>query len=600
MFKQLSSLSKTSSILPVFYLLPAVIVIGFIGLFGVDIPVYDQWVLPKLLEKVATNQLAFGDLFELHNNHRILFPRLIFIGLAFLSDWNIKLEMFFGLGLAVCTFIALYFLASLTSSPKSRSLFHLANLLTGCLIFSLNQEWLWGFQLPIFLINFCLILACLILSLNFLSSKKKLILAAICCLIASFSSAQGLITWLAVIPLILSRDEPKTSKKKQLFLWLTGFIISAGIYAVGYQQEPRIINLSPGEYLLTAIHFFLNLLAAPLVQVPIVSGFIGIIILSLFLGLSARSLKTYSLISTPPETTQNPYNQFAPWLSIGLFSLLTSLLMTWGRVEWGGNYPLTATRYTTHTLLLIISIIHLSRVFVSNSQNCGKFNKTNAVLIYSFCAGILFSLTAVSSHAAIDRAGLELPYKIGGKTCLTLFSYLEDSEFFKTSPDRCLLPMSKSTWWIRDGVESLKKIQMRNFTENLPFISQPDRVYGYIDAPATAETPLKIQTNDTFRIGGWAILPDQNQQPRLVFLSEGEQNSFFANAYVRGESPDIAEFLNSNRYNLARWEVILSGESLPVGETEIKAWVYDPHQQQFVRLRGEAKINIYPKQVRQL
>ena len=586
MFKQSFSLSKTSFILLAFYLLPLVIVIGFITQFGVNIPIYDQWVLPKLLEKVATNQLDFSDLFELHNNHRILFPRLIFIGLAFLSDWNIKLEMFFSLGLAVFTFIALYILASLTSSPRYRNLFHLANLLTGYLIFSLNQEWLWGFQLPIFLINFCLILACLILYLNILNSKTKLILAAICCVVASFSSAQGLITWLAVVPLILSQNKTQISKPKQLLIWLTGFIMSAAIYAIGYQQEPRIINLSFSEYLLTAIHFFLNLLAAPLVQLPIVSSLIGIILLSIFIGISIYYLKTAYL--NFPE----PLTQLTPWLSIGLFSLLTSLLMTWGRVEWGWNYPLTATRYTTHTILLIISLIQLCRVLITNSQTFWKINRNNSILIYSFCAGILFSLTAVSSHATITQAQLEFPYKNSSQTCLTLFSYLEDSEFFKTSPNRCLLPMSKSTWWIRDGVKSLEKIQMRNFAENISFVAQPPQIYGYIDYPTTPETPLKINPNDIIRLRGWAILPQQKQQPHLVFLSDGEQNSFFANAYVMRESPDIADYLNSNRYRLARWEVILSAESLPIGETEIKAWVYDPQNQQFVRLESQVKISI--------
>jgi hypothetical protein len=149
--------------------------------------------------------------------------------------------------------------------------------------------------------------------------------------------------------------------------------------------------------------------------------------------------------------------------------------------------------------------------------------------------------------------------------------------------------MSKSTWWIRDGVESLNNIQMRSFAENIPFISQPNQVYGYIDQPST---PLKLKVNQILRIGGWAILPDQTQQPRLVFLSFGEQNSFFANADVIGESPDIAEFLNSQRYGLARWEVMFSAESLPIGETKISAWVYDPQQQQFVRLQGEVKLSI--------
>jgi hypothetical protein len=33
---------------------PILVVIGFIGMFAVDVPSYDQWVLPGLFEKVAT------------------------------------------------------------------------------------------------------------------------------------------------------------------------------------------------------------------------------------------------------------------------------------------------------------------------------------------------------------------------------------------------------------------------------------------------------------------------------------------------------------------------------------------------------------------
>ncbi len=582
MLKQSFRRSKTDLILLGLYLLPIVIVLVFITKFGVNVPAYDQWVLPRVFEKVATHQLNFSDLFELHNTHRILFPRLIFIGLAFLSGWNIKLEMLFSLGLAVLTFIALYILAYITSSPRERNLFHFANLLTCCLIFSLNQEWLWGFQLPIFLINFCLIIACLILSLKAFSTKTKLTLAAICCGVASFSSLQGLITWLALIPLILSQDQSQISQKKQCLIWLTGFLISAVIYAINYQQEPRIINLSFPEYVLTSIQFFLNVLAAPLIQLPILSSFIGLIILALLIRILVYFFQSYSL-------NNQRLNPYAPGLSMALFSLLTSLLMTLGRVEFGGNYPLTATRYTTHNLLLIIALVYLYKVFIFEHRKTRKISTNNSLLIYGFCGGIIFSLIVVSSQIALNQARLEFPYRTSSKTCLNLFYYLEDSEFFNTSPERCLLPMSKSTWWIRDGVESLDQIQMRSFAKNIPFVREPERVYGYIDRPSTA---VNIQNNQILNLAGWAVLPDQTQQPRLVFLSFDEQQSFFAQGDITKESPDIAEFLHSSRYHLARWEVRLPAESLPIGETEISAWVYDPLHQQFVRLQGPVKINI--------
>lgn len=162
--KSSSIITFPAVILWLIYLIPILGVTGFIICFGVNIPFYDQWVVPALFEKTATGTLQFKDLFELHNNHRILFPRLIFIALGFISSWNIKLELFFSLGLAILTFILLYKISANTSKNQNY-FFHFTNLLTALIFFSLAQSenWLWGFQIAIFLINFCVILSCFIL-----------------------------------------------------------------------------------------------------------------------------------------------------------------------------------------------------------------------------------------------------------------------------------------------------------------------------------------------------------------------------------------------------------------------------------------------------
>lgn len=576
--------TKVGLLLFLLYLIPILSVVGLIVNFGVNIPAYDQWVLPQLLEKTGSGTLKFSDLFELHNTHRILFPRIIFIGLAWISNWNIKLEMFFSLGLAILTALSLYRLSQITTDSQNRPLFHLANLLTFLLIFSLNQEWLWGFQLPIFLINFCLILACLILYEDIFIPKIRLILAAILCFIASFSSAQGLLTWLGVIPLILSLQGESQLKTKRVIIWLSLFILSAGLYAIGYQKEPTVIKLEPLEYFLNSIHFFLNLIAASIIKNPSICWMVGLITLCLFLGITLQKSRQFIIVHT--------FSNAAPWISIGLFSVLTSILITWGRVELGVNYPLFAVRYTTHTLLLIIALVHLGRIVISENLFGFQLNPVNQILVYGFFAGVLSSLVWVSSEASMTQAKSDLFFQKSSQTCLHLIHYLEDSQFMKNDPNRCLLRMSKSTWWIRDGVESLEKINLRTFAQNVTFISQPNQVYGYIDHPPTTEGLIPLKRDNFVNFGGWAILPDQPQQPGLIFLSNNQQKSFFANADVNQPSPDIAAFLNSSQYHQARWQVSVSGESLPLGESTIFAWVYDPHRQQFIQLKGQVKIQV--------
>ena len=579
-------------ILGLLYLIPIVGVTGFIIRFGVNVPFYDQWVLPALFEKTATGTLAFKDLFELHNNHRILFPRLIFIGLGFISNWNIKLELFFSLGLAILTFILLYKISAKTSKNQNY-FFHFTNLLTALIFFSLAQSenWLWGFQIALFLINFCVILSCFIFIQEEVKPRNKLLIAAIPCLIASFSSAQGLMSWLALIPCVWIGTTKSNSRKKYLVLWFILFLISSLVYSIGYTQDPKTINLEPLERLFTAVYFFLNLLAAPLTSSYGFSRWMGLIIIFNFIGLGY-----YCFISR--KSQEDLIKSCSPWFSIGIFSILCSILITLGRYDYGSNYAIDASRYTTHSLLLIIAVIQLWFI-VLNQFTSLSFNY-HPKLIYSFISGILVCLIAVKSEIAIAQAQTDLMNKQRGETCLELINYFNDSNFFKSNPERCLLRLSKTTWWIQDGVKKLQIIDLRNWANPVYFTTESEEVYGYIDFPLSSDKPLELKPKDSITFKGWAIFPQQQKQPQLVFFSLGNQQSFFANANVGLKSPDIAQVFNNPRYDYARWQVqipvkeMLPSLSLTSGNTMIKAWVYNPDEHQFIQLKEEVKIMVKP------
>ncbi|MGB3535203.1 MAG: hypothetical protein WBA13_17020 [Microcoleaceae cyanobacterium] len=575
-------------ILLLLYLIPVFATIGFIAAFAVDVPAYDQWVLPGLFEKVATNNLTFADLFELHNYHRILFPRLIYIGLGFLSSWNILAEISFSFILASITYIFLYKLSIITSKSHNNLLFHLSNLMTGLLIFSLTQRWLWGFQLPIFLINLFLVIGCLILSLPRLSTPFKLFLTALCCIITSFSSAQGLMVWLAVLPGIVSLVGNRFDQIKRVSLWLFLFFVSCGIYLIGYYQDPRNIELSLIERLLISIQFFFNLLAAPLLSAPKVTVILGMIIFANFIYLCFYFTKEQYL-------KYKTFGSASPWLSIGIFAVITALLMSAGRVEQGADYPIYAIRYTTHTILLLIAVIQLWRVWIDQKQDFIKTYHYSS-LFYSFFAGILVCLIWVRSGDMIVETQLGYVDQKNGQTCLYLINYLEDSPFFKNSPERCVLSMSKTTWWIRDGVDFLQQIPLRNFAENLTFQTNTAEVYGYIDIPQNQDNIIQLNPHDTLTVSGWVILPDAETQPKLVFLSLDNNRSFFANAKVNLASPDIMEMYKTTQYQQQRWNVILSTDSLPTQLTEIKAWVYHPLSKQLLQLQGKIQVSVKPAQ----
>lgn len=229
--------SKFKLSLLLVYLIPFIFLILFIANFSVNVPHWDQWELVNLFEKVARGESDFGDFFAQHNEHRIFFPRIIIVSLAFLSKWNIRYELYFSVFLAGITFYALYKLSYLQVENEHGNLVQSTNIISCILLFSFVQyeNWLWGFQISWFLINACLVIAVLFIALSN-NHPKRLYFAAIPCFIASFSSAHGLLTWLSVIPSVASVNGSYRQRKIRIIIWLLLFLGTCALYSIGYQK----------------------------------------------------------------------------------------------------------------------------------------------------------------------------------------------------------------------------------------------------------------------------------------------------------------------------------------------------------------------------
>lgn len=547
------------------YLIPVVVLLWFVASFGVNVPAWDQWKLVAVFDKVATGKASFTDFFALHNEHRLVFPKLIFLSLAFLTKWDIRYELYLSIFLAGINFLILYKISSLSRNNNTDSSWHLANILTCILIFSLVQyeNWLWGFQVAWLLINTCFTLAVLIIATS--KNSARLYLAAIPCLIASFSSAQGLLTWLAAIPLIASVHGSFRQRGIRVVGWILLFAVTSFIYLIGYVKpsyHPSTLFFL--THPLIGLEYLFTLLGTPLSNQPLTAIVVGLVILLSFLYLTLNFLKKSQYIQIDSTA--------APWISIGLFTLLFALMTTAGRAGFGVEQA-TASRYTTSAILLIISVIHLSRLFFSTNN-------------FNFIAGIIAGLIFTNSFHTIPQASLEQIQKQSNTTCLELFNFIEPTL------DSCLTKLYPFPNEMKEMVEGLERVGFRRFPKNLAFNTQPDKVHGYIDSPPTVATPTTINKSGSLNLGGWAVLRDSQEQPKLVLLSYGNQKSFFASAVVNQDSPDVAKALKSNRYNKVRWSVNISPKSLPLGVTALKAWVYNPATQQLIQLSGEPKIKV--------
>ncbi|MEG4203329.1 hypothetical protein QUA20_05300 [Microcoleus sp. Pol7_A1] len=584
------------------YLIPVLLLIGFVANFSVNVPVDDEWRLASLFEKIAQGNVTFNDFWALHSNHRIVFPKIIIAVLAFASRWNINYQLCASIGLAAITFIAMYKLSSMQVKKVGDDLWHLANILTCILVCSLVQyeNWLWGFQLAWFFVNLCFVAAVYALVSNHkLLPNIRISIAAVFCFIASFSLAQGLLSWLAAIPAVAALEGNTVQKRKRIIVWMLLFVATCAVYSIDYHPSRKASIISLLSKPLVVIDYFLSLLGSPLVRFPGISALVGLLIFAIFLFLGfyffviarpgkqspAPAIASYLLMTNRNNISEN--HEALPWLSIGFFSVLSALFITAGRAEFGAIQALESSRYTTNSILLLIALVQLGQLFVR-----GKYQETKATLnhnynfFYRMLAGLLIATIIVNSQQAIAQSRSALLYKQGAQDCLQLINYLEQSDFFENSPESCLRVLSKKTWLVREGAAIIDKIGWKKFAKNVEFISNTEKVYGYLEKPQTSEKSVTLKKNAAVKASGWAVLPGNLKQPNIVLLSVGDKQSFFANAYVNLDSPDIAKSLKSELYNNARWAVDLSDNNLPIAQTEIKAWVYNPVDNQFVQLRG--------------
>ncbi|MEZ2250829.1 MAG: hypothetical protein ACBR21_21240 [Microcoleus sp.] len=563
------------------YLTPVLLLIGFVANFSVNVPIDDEWRLASFFGKIAGGNVTFNDVWALHSNHRIVFPKIMMAMLAFLSRWNINYPLCLSIGLAILTFMAIYKLSAMQLQNSGDNLWHLANILTCILLCSLvqHENWLWGFQLAWFLVNFCFVAAvyCLILPKK-ISASIQISLAALFCFVASFSMAQGLLSWLAAIPAVVALEGNVAQKRKRLIVWMLLFVATCGIYSIDYHPSRKTNIFALLHQPLVVIDYFLSLLGSPIVRLSGISAFVGLIILASFLFLGCHFAKN-----------MREHRDAVPWLSLGLFSVISALFITVGRAQFGAVQALESSRYTTNSILLLVALVQLGQLFVRGS--IASLNR-RYTLVYRILAGLLIGIIIVNSGQAVAQSQAALAYKQGGKDCLELINYLEPSKFFQDSPESCLRVLSKKTWLVREGALVLDKIGWRKSAKNVEFVANPEKVYGYFDQQQIGDKSLTINKNTAMKATGWAVLPEDLPQPNIILLSVGDKQSFFANAYVNLNSPDIAQTLKSQVYRNARWAVELSGDNLPIAQTEIKAWVYNPVDNQFVKLRGGARVTV--------
>lgn len=336
--------------------LAPLIVAVYIKLLGVNFINTDQWEFLPLVDKLYNGHLTFGDLFAQHNEHRILFPKIVMLSLAYLTHYNTVAEMYLSWLVTLASFLLIFDMYSRRSGISVRTMLMFVPAVW--LFFNLRQfdNILWGWQIQIYMCIFGVIA-----SIYMLDRMEKLDCwlagAIICGVLATFSFVDGLLVWptgIAMLWMTRTKDRLKFS-----FVYGISGVLAIIVYFYHWaypSSSPSVIYAqSP---ISTAAQFFLINVGSPLAMEKGFALASGIILLMLMLALAALVVKDKAI------------KENAPWIALVLFSLLCSVTITFGRLKLG-LWEALASRYTSLTLLSVIGIYLIATSLVNANRHEG-------------------------------------------------------------------------------------------------------------------------------------------------------------------------------------------------------------------------------------
>ena len=571
------------SALPLFLaLLPPIFTGLAIYIYAVDTPQWDEWLISGYLYQFSQGTLSFRDLFVQQNEYRQFFPNLIFVALGWLSRWDVRSWMAASFVLAGVVSFCIYRLGRSSfneSAGRSAWIWLIANLM----IFSpvQHENWLQGQQLVYFLPIACFTASLLIATTGRLQTGARFLLCAALSVIASFSSVNGMLCWVLVLPVLawpFSRAE-LSRKGWLILLWLAGFAGTIAIYFTDYQRPVQhdpfaLLRTNPFEI----FRYYLTTLGRPLTPGrSVIAATVGLVLLILFLWSCVQFAKAL-------RSSTSRARPMLGWLMLGAYSIVTAALITIGRLEHDAPRALAPTRYTSFTIFLPVALVYLVPIILD------KHRQHLATSSFRLSTSRILGLAAISLavlHLAIYTLGIRQmnsfrSMALHAKACSLLVNVIDDECLVEqVFPNREILEQhinqADRLGFIRPGLINSNRIQEIAGSQSLA----PNDAGAFQSLTATGD--------GNYVASGLAKLPERNESADVVLLAYSEADGsarIFAIAPVNRRDW-VSEVTGRAIYNNASWSKSFAPARIPLGDAKLTAWAFDALRGKAYKLEGE-------------
>jgi hypothetical protein len=332
----------------------------------VNVPMFDEWTWAPLVLALHDRTLQLGDLWAQQQAHRSFVPSALMLALAQLDGWNVRIEAFVNILLALKTQVLLFVLCARLDGTRRAAAFGLGSLL----LFSLLQaeNWLWGFQLSWFLVNLFVVLVVVLLGTRKPLGFAGAVLAA---MLASSSLIFGFGAWIAGIVMLIRC-------RALLVAWCAIGVCFAALFSIGYHLPHFENGWASVSSPLVVAQFIFVYLGDPL-------GAWG--------GRYVSEIAGAALVAAFVYCTRIARERSVPaqaWYALGAFALTAACFEAIGRAGNGVDAGL-ALRYVTPSTLGWIALVGLSAQVLDLRRWRAETLAIGAFVIVGSIAGCFYS-----------------------------------------------------------------------------------------------------------------------------------------------------------------------------------------------------------------
>jgi hypothetical protein len=532
---------------------------------GVNVPFADEWWYSTMVQKVRLGEATIGTFWSPNNEHRMFIPKVEFSVLALLTHWNSKTMMVFQwVMMAVAG--AMLFVEFRKIYPPSRPLLWVGTVIAALAIFFggvQHENWLWAFQFAFFFIQTCVIVSIFAISRWTGPFWLRVLIASLFASAASFSSAQGLLIWPALVLATILTGESKERKISGTIFLIALTVLIAWIYFRDLRIAPDDRLRLPLRELLTkpkvVLHGFFGLVGDPLVYwVPHIGRLalawpVGLIVTAIFAWLSV------GLIRDP-----NSRATAAPWIALGFYGFCFCLVTMFGRLGGGYNLFFLTSRYTTHPTLIAVAVLALSLIAIASPvseafRNHRSFSRTGFAL-----ASILLTLAVIGDVDAFHQGATDAQNRSFAKNLIPFYRYFDPTvDGVRNGPFYPLCPL-KGRGIFEVGLQPLCREGLFDEVRSAHFIeTQPDETGSY----RMSHSSKGHDESELVWVLSGTISSKKELTDKMLFIRPVGSKMFMTAARLE---PTAGKAVPQYAWRVAVSSLILSDPKIP-----LEFWTYD-------------------------